>query len=459
MLPAQNQRSIKFAQFSNDLGLISAEDLISARTELWREWRSRITDNRSDSDAGYHAECYLCDGRVHIYVTRSPRSNTELPAFRHAKGAGEACPWHTGQAMSPENARKLQYLGEQESPLHKQLCLEIYNLLVLDDRVTKSTCNKRYTSAEGERWKVPDVAGEIQGYGKIAVEIQLSNTFQTEVSERAKFYNKEGIGLIWIFPTFDPSSIPTSFQDVIHRQRGNAFVLDMDAKLASISQKTLCLKCYLRNKDGFDQGKVVRIDQLVFPTHDCMYFDDRLVRPFVDEYVAYRQKWRRLLKDQNSPYDVIAKVRGSELEEDIAASDNLEVTIKFISVVLSLLANAAGINELYATKQPNLVAMLNTYLNTKNSSGLSHHATLIKQLLDAINHSLPKSSSLFEHIKRAQEADKGTPHLQRQVTITDPDGVILKLIAPEIFDLQKRTFLKDYQALPAWAKPEVTAKL
>jgi hypothetical protein len=460
-LAKKHKRSIEFAQFNNELGLISAEELVSARSELWREWRSRITDNRMDGDIGYQANCLLCKGRVHIYVARSHRAKTELPAFRHAKGQGEDCPWHTGDALTPEHVRMLQYLGQQESQLHRELCQEIHGLLLPDPRVTNANCNKRYTSAEGDRWKIPDVSADIEGFGKIALELQLSNTFQTEVSGRARFYNKEGIGLIWIFHKFDPSlnSIPTSFLDVIHRQKGNAFVLDLDAKLASVEENTLCLKCYLQKKVGFEEGKIVRIDQLKIPQRDCMYLEDRLVQPIIDENQAYRQKWRRMLRQQDSPYDAVEVLKGNDLKNDISNSSDLGVAVKFISVILSVLANAAKQNVLYATKQPNLVAMLNTYLNTKNLSGLARYATLIEELLNATKHDLPKNCSVYDHIRRAKESEKSFALLERQVKITDPNGDILKRLVPEIFDRHQRTFLKEYEALPLWVRPEVANKV
>lgn len=249
----------------------------------------------------------LCQGRLHIYVVRSPTDKSELPAFKHSKGQGESCPWHTGEALTPEQARLLQYLGQQESPLHRELCQEIHDFLIRDPRATEATCNKRYTSTVSEKWKVPDVSVNLNGFGKIALELQLSKTFQTAIADRSQFYNNEEIGLIWIFHKFDPSdkSIPTSFKDVIHRQRGNAFVLDLDAKLASLEENTLVLKCYLQTKTGFEEGKLVRLDQLEIPRKDCMYFKDKLVLPMVEEYQGYRSKWRNLMKDFTSPYDVI----------------------------------------------------------------------------------------------------------------------------------------------------------
>lgn len=138
--------------------------------------------------------------------------------------------------------------------------------------------------------------------------------------------------------------------------------------------------------------------------------------------------------------------------------EDVEVTIKFVSVILSVLASAAGLEKLYATKQKNLTAMINTYLDINKTKGLSRHAGLLEKLLNATKHNL-KKQSVFDHINRAKVEKAALPLFNKQVLLTDPDGQLPARIVPEVFDLKMRTFLKEYGALPTWAKSEIVVKL
>lgn len=433
------QRTIRKVRFDGPIGFVTADELLGAPERLWRHWKDMLTQGKQDAAKGYHAKCVICEGLVYIYLPDG------FPAFSHFKGEGETCPWHTGTPLSPDDVRRLQYGGEQESDLHHDLCEAIFGFVTADSRCTDPTCNQRVKATEGERWKVPDVSATIADFGKVAIELQLSNTFQTEISARTTFYNGQGLGLLWVFhgrrPDFE--TLPESLSGVVHKQRGNAFVLDADSRAASEEQRTLVLKCYLQTDVGFDGGRLVRLDQLTVPAIGCMYFEDRLIPPMLAEMAACRGRWESIMKDEESPYDLftsseLKRVQG--IDRSIAASER---DLKFISAVLSIVAAAKGAQKQYASRQPNLTAMLNTYLNPKIESGLAKYAELLEMLIRSTAcHKLLKGT-VGEHIKRAKE--------KAGYRLDCDKGRLIAELVPEVFDMKRRTMLLDFGALPTWA--------
>ena len=236
----RQQRTIEQVRFDGAIGLVTAQELLSARESLWRHWRDMLTQGNQRGGQGYKAKCHLCEGRVYIRVVKSSRG--EAPAFWHFKGEGIACPWHTGEPLNPEHVRKLQYGGEQESLIHRELCKDIHGFVSADARCTESTCNQRVKADENDKWKVPDVYAKLDGYGRVAIELQLSNTFQTEIAARTSFYNAQGIGLLWVFHRRYPDleALPTSLKDVVHKQRGNAFLMDYESPDCIRCAKVIC---------------------------------------------------------------------------------------------------------------------------------------------------------------------------------------------------------------------------
>ena len=187
------QRTIERAHFDGPLGIVSAKELLEIPESVWRHWKDMLTGGRHSTTAGYVARCALCQGRVYIYLCKG------FPAFAHFKGEGEACAWHTGTALTPDDVRKIQYAGEQESKLHRDLCDAVHDHLSADSRYSNLTCNQRLNAVGGERWRIPDVSATRDGSVRLAIELQLSNTFQTEISVRTIVYNGQDIGLLWVF--------------------------------------------------------------------------------------------------------------------------------------------------------------------------------------------------------------------------------------------------------------------
>ena len=200
--------------------------------------------------------------------------------------------------MHPDDARMLQYQGNQVSFAHEMLCATIDKLLRLDSRYIRSTIGKYLPPTESEFGRYPDVYVELTGFKPLAIEIQLSNTFQTEISARCMHYEREEVALLWVLYGMDPvnDELLQSFRDVIRRHRGNAFTLDHEAIEASHREKTLILKCYLKNGDTYAAPVLARLDQLTIPAAGLPYVDDRIAKPMLSEIEGRRSPWFKCLK-------------------------------------------------------------------------------------------------------------------------------------------------------------------
>jgi hypothetical protein len=443
----ERQRTIQKVRFDGRIGYVTADELLGARASLWRHWKDMLTQGNQSPGKGYTARCVLCEGTVYIYLPNG------FPAFKHFKGEGETCPWHTGTPLTPDDVRKLQYNGEQESKLHRNLCEAIFGYVRADSRCTDPTCNQRINAAEGDGWKVPDVSATFADFGRVAIELQLSNTFQTEISARTTFYNSQNIGLLWVFhgrrPDLDP--LPESLNGVIHKQRGNAFVLDADSHAASEEQKTLVLKCYLKTDLGFDSGRLVRVDQLTIPAIGCMYFEDRLIPPMLSEMAALRGQWEALLQDKDSPHpDLFCSARLKELRGGNVHAEVSEQDLKFVATVLSVIAAAEGRPKQFACRLANIKAMLNTYLDPNKKTALACHAGLLEHLIRSTTCKELLNGTVGKHIRRAKDSYGKPPHFHHELRSDSLEGQLLARLAPEIFDTKRRAMLEDFGALPNW---------
>jgi hypothetical protein len=422
--------------------------LLAVDDTYWLEWRQKLTDGwRGDPD-GYVGRCGLCDGRVYIYLPNG------RPAFRHFEGQGDTCAWHTGRTLTEDEQRKLQYGGEQESELHKQLCKDLHGFVSADSRCTESTCNQKFSAQDGERWKRPDVSATIEGFGKVAIELQLSKTFQTEISDRQLFYNGEKTGLLWVFygELFEWNDIAATFKDVIHRQRGNAFVLDLDARTESEKQKTLVLKCYLRNDVSFETERLVRLDELTIPAKGCMYLEDRITPQVLRDCETERAIWEELLKDRDSPYAPFTSAELSKLNPPSDKPWKAEQDLKFIATVLSVVAAAKGEPKQYACKVRNITEMLNTYLDPNKGNALAGHAGLLESLLASTSCKHQLRDSVWKLVQRAKDSYGKPPNHHHGLTVDSAEGQLLANLVPEVFDGAKRALLLSLGSLPAWAQ-------
>jgi len=374
------QRTIEAAIFEGAIGPVTARALVAMPSAEWGTLRDRITDHRHNRPSGLMAKCLICGDPVFIQARK--KGGVAYPLFSHFQGGGLDCPWHHGRNENPEHMRRDQYQGRQQSPAHRLLCEQIETLAKLDERYVSSTVNAYLPPTESERGRYPDVAVQWRDFPNCVFEVQLSRTFQTEISARCTHYEREKSALIWVLFGFDPQlgDIPQSFVDVIRRHRGNAFIIDQESVAASYAQRTIVLKCFLQNATGgFDAPRLVRLDELTFPKNGLPFLEDRISKPLLNRIAARRRSCfaylktiegesdgvekdsperRRLLQGLREVTPQFSKWESSQQDEELAI-------LRLIACVFSLIAKANGKPRVYGTRQPNVVAMLNTWLHNR----------------------------------------------------------------------------------------------
>jgi hypothetical protein len=404
-------------------GPVTAEDLLAMPDDRWGLIRDRITDQRYGKD-GIRAQCMACEGDVYIRTARARGLNR--PLFTHYAGGDPNCPWYTGSNMKPDDARAAQYQGRQESYFHLKMCEQVGELASLDGRYIRHTIGEYLPPTESAHGRFPGIYIEWENFGPFVIEFQMSGTFQTEISARCKHYEREGIPLLWILFGIDTMlPIPQSFQDVIRRHRGNAFVLNADAIAESKAQRTLVLSCYLQTDGGFDAPRLVRFDDLTVPRSKLPYHDDRIVGPRLSAIDELRRPWF----DALGVWDRSGPLLGCEHKQ-----------AALIAAAFSIVAAAAGKERNYASNHPNIRGMLNTLLH---SGTLARYSNLLTRLIENTKCNGLLSSTVGDHLRRYRNDD--------QANEGSEEWLKLRRLLPEALDPVLREELIYLHALPDWA--------
>ncbi|AOO85180.1 hypothetical protein BHK69_30760 (plasmid) [Bosea vaviloviae] len=454
------KRIIEAALFEGNIGPVTARELVAMPSAEWGMLRDRITDYRQGRPVGLLCRCAMCGDPVFIRARK--KNNVPLPLFSHFQGGGLHCPWHSGSNADPNELREAQYQGKQESQAHRLLCEQIEAMAKLDERYLASSVNAYRPPTESEYGRFPDVAVTWRDFPECVFEVQLSRTFQTEISARCTHYEREGVALVWVLFGFDPQhdAVPQNFIDVIRRHRGNAFIIDRDSVAAAHDQRTLVLKCYPQNAHGrFDPPRLVRLDELVFPKDSLPYMEDRISKALFERIDAARRPCFAFLKtingvgygverDSEERDALISALRAiaPQLSYWESARENEEnAVLRLVACVFSLIAEANGKRRIYGTKQPNVVAMLNTWLHTRED--IQRCALIFEYLLQRspLTHLL--AATLGEHIARAKGIMEGNLVLEHE-----PEWSVLSHLVPEIFHPLIRDELRYLSALPPWAQ-------
>jgi hypothetical protein len=428
------RRTIQEAIFEG-LGPLSARELLAMSRDGWETLRAGITDHRNGK-AGFVARCVACQGLVYIALTSQRR-----PLFAHYQGSDPRCPWYSGKNTHPDHVRAAQYRGQQESEMHRKMCDLIAELAALDPRCVATKVDQYLPPTESAYGRYPDVLVDWREFGRFAVEYQMSHTFQMEVSQRCIHYDREGIPLLWLLSSFDPNQMTQDVSDVVHRHRGNAFVMDQNAVKASREQATLVLTCHLSNGRGYDAPVLTRFDALTFPESRRPFLQDRLVGTLLEQINRRRLPFFQAFRAWGNRNDHLP------LEELGRFPKRSRPRIdRLVAAAFSIVAEAAGRPENFASDHPNIQGMLNTF---QNSGTLAPYARLIVTLIENTALRSLLKGTVGEHLRRSiQEHPKGPIE---QVDERSEEWTLLRELLPEALDPFIRQRLIDAKALPGWA--------
>jgi hypothetical protein len=312
--------------------------------------------------------------------------------------------------------------------------------------------------------RYPDVLVRWQGLPDMAIELQLSRTFQTEVSARCTHYGREAMPLVWVLygVDLDATDIPQSFRDVMSRHRMNAFLLDAEAVAASKAEATLVLSCRLARPDGgFEPARLVRLDALTFPSAGLPYLEDRLTPVLLKPVDVLRRPWFNALNardlqvegayvDLRQPGWVPAFTTLSRAVPTFGAWVGYEPSARttfagLVAIAFSIVTHARGHFRNYATAQDNIAAMLNSRLS---SGAMGPYAYLLRAILRLSAAAPLLEGSVAKHIGRAIDKHDGNLCLEQE-----PEWEAMAALLPELFDDRLRGELSAIGATPNWAAP------
>lgn len=456
------QRIIKFAMIGDGIGPVSAEELLTAPTVRWELWRRMITDAHQAKPRRDIAHCLRCGSPV--YIRTKALKGEKRPLFAHFAGADAACPWFTGKTLDPDLARAAQYRGQQESEVHRQLCNLIAELASADPRALEVKVDAYRPPTANDFGRYPDVLVRWDGLPDMAIELQLSRTFQTEVSARCTHYGREGMPLLWVLygVDLDATEIPQSFRDVMSRHRMNAFQLDAEAVAASKAEGTLVLSCRLaRPNGGFEPPRLVRLDALTFPAFGLPYLEDRLTPVLMKPVDALRRPWFSALNARDleleGPYlDMRQAGWDSAFSSLSRSAPALADWLRYepsarttfaglVAIAFSIVTYARGQFRNYATAQDNIAAMLNSRLS---SGAIGPYAYLLRAIIRLSAAAPILEGSVAKHIHRAIDKHDGNLCLEHE-----PEWEAMAALLPELFDPRLRGELLAIGAMPDWAAP------
>ncbi len=262
--------------------------------ETWEHLRSEINRRRKLEPGRPIARCRLCEGGV--FIRAQAVEGGHIPFYAHFPEVTTSCPWHEGGTIRPDDARAAQYLGHQESALHRYLCRTIEALAKADPRCRHSAVDTYLRPEIHKRGRWPDIFLDMGILGRFAVEVQLSKPFAPEIVARHVHYERENVGLIWVFHRLD-DLLPQGFRDVINMQRGNAFVFDDRAMAASLARKTLVLNCFLEDgKGSYLTPRLIVLDDLNTSSGRSVFLEDRRTERLQAFCKDVRGKWWKALQ-------------------------------------------------------------------------------------------------------------------------------------------------------------------
>lgn len=156
----------------------------------------------------YDFECIECGQKLTVST-----SSNDIQYFRHFPNHNQCLLSSKIASQSEKNLIKTIF-EVKESQRHKDLKLKIYEKLKRDPEVDQSSIcvDDRFLFFDDEKRK-PDIYFKYKGY-EIVFEIQLSRLPPSYIYQRADFYRKKNIFLIWVLEKYDVDKQGTFEKDI-----------------------------------------------------------------------------------------------------------------------------------------------------------------------------------------------------------------------------------------------------
>jgi hypothetical protein len=212
-----------------------------------------------------------------------------------------------------EEIRARKYQGQRESEAHKRIKSLIERSLSADPDFQSVAQEKSWRAARDPKSRrQPDVQAESVRFGRIAFEVQLSNTFLDEVASRRNFYRENGGLLIWVLARFLPEYRRLMVDDLLFSNNSNIFVVDDETTKFSEERGMFHIRCFFRRpmRDGTTitdnwSEEIVSFAQLTcdIETQTAFFFDydgeeKRLRHAIATDAEVERERIDQALRDE-----------------------------------------------------------------------------------------------------------------------------------------------------------------
>lgn len=183
--------------------------------------------------------CPWCNQGMFLASLRLKDKVSERFYFKHLF-ENTACTGIVGRGPEAICAQKFQ--GAKESEAHKRFKARVLESLDADPAFSNSKPETRFVSADGTRWRQPDVQSTWKGE-QVVFEAQLSTTFLHVITQRMSFYAHEGVRLLWLFRDLDPAHFRLTEDDIFYSNNRNGFRVTDDTVALSKATGRFALEC------------------------------------------------------------------------------------------------------------------------------------------------------------------------------------------------------------------------
>lgn len=236
----KHTQTIEWAYFADTHESIDAAWLVTDLSGEFHALRARV-DRATVMARHAEGDGRLLCGRCGQPVRVTGFRDKSWRWFKHTTRADD-CPWYSGEFIAPDVLAARVHRGRQEGEWHTRLKLAIANALERNSRNSglKIDCVRMGKILLG-KWRKPDVTFVRDGQ-EWAIELQVSWLPGTEAAERDRYYEHEGVRLLWLFPRRESGQFTQ--EDEAAKNMRNVFTFGSTEIAQSQERCELVLRCH-----------------------------------------------------------------------------------------------------------------------------------------------------------------------------------------------------------------------
>jgi competence CoiA-like predicted nuclease len=322
--------------FNFKTGKIEAADYwLSQTEEIVYKLRRRLKANKISYG------CPICKTPVIIKY-----SSTKKPFFSHQKRAENVkCILCDDSDLTKTETNIQRYNYNKESEEHKRLKKCIFELLKITEGINLNSIKVEKTKkniAISTEWKKPDIQCQFKDF-EIVFEIQICQTWLSDIIERDKFYKKINNFIFWVFNSFDIKNKNITQSDIFYNNPGiNIFVFDTEAEDYSNKKDCLYFKClYQIPVINLDELKIEYHWREKFLTLQDIKFDNVEYLPYYYPFPEKRNEIEKQIENFKSTgkkfsFDdsIEMKIKTGDYKEEFVSADYSNWSDEFWALVL-----------------------------------------------------------------------------------------------------------------------------